>query len=142
VTECAVVDATVVQLKSLVISLIRPHHTSWTDLLSADQYVEWISLTKMCSNWIFSWIFSTQVSPHAMGLKSWWCYCTGANLTSYLVSSSVQFGLKSLFAKLSRLQIKAFSLHPDCWTFRYNCHRLPLFVYIHNNSCIHTFVYN
>jgi len=38
----------------------------------------------------------------------------GANLTSYLVSSSVQFGLKSLFAKFSRLQIKAFSLHPDC----------------------------
>ena len=29
-------------------------------------------------------------------------------------------------------QIRELSLHQDFWNFRCNCHRLPLFVYIHN----------
>lgn len=123
----------VIQLKSLVNRLI-----SRTDLLSE----EWISWTINCSNWIFSTIFSTQVSKADVKLL-------GQFKTSfYFVSSSVQFGPKSRFAKIENFFAQIFA---DCKSKR--CHSIQTFelldttvidfphLYTHVTTVVYTLLY-
>ena len=136
------------QLDQSVYQLIRPYirwsveWTSWTitSCKSSTSFSPQLIIFGIFSTWVH-----TCIGPHKLMILN------GANWKVVSDFSSVQFELKSLCKQklnfwicknLLRLQIKALSLHPDFWTFRCNCNRPPLFVYnIHNNGCIHTFVY-